>query len=84
MQFQYLKYFNGMEHIVLMLVLLVFVWVSPNIQQLFFHESAALNIREGSVVRWCPNKRWMVVVVLMAVVSILKLGQVSEFLYFQF
>ena len=83
-QFQYLKYFNGMEHIVLMLSLLVFVWIAPNIQQLFYHESAALNIREASRLQWRPNKRWLVVVLLMAVISILKLGQVSEFLYFQF
>ena len=84
MQFQYTKYFNGMEHIVLMLALLTFVWLSPNIQQIFYHESAALNVRDGSRLRWRPNKRWLTAVLLMAVVSILKLGQVSEFLYFQF
>jgi D-alanyl-lipoteichoic acid acyltransferase DltB (MBOAT superfamily) len=84
LQFQYTKYFNGMEHMVLMLALLAFVWLSPNIQQIFYHESATLNVRDGSRLRWRPNKRWLVVVLLMAVISILKLGQVSEFLYFQF
>jgi len=84
MRFQYLEYFNGKDHVILMSVLLMIVWFMPNIQQLFNIKPAIIDVIEGSSLQWRPNKRWLFLTVVVAVLSILKLGQVSEFLYFQF
>lgn len=84
LRFEYLEYFNGIDHVLLMTVLTIFVLALPNIHQLFVRHSAVLNPPEEANILWKPNKKWLAFVTIIAVVSILKLGQVSEFLYFQF
>ena len=84
LRYQYLEHFNGMEHVILMVSLLMFVWLSPNIHQLFTRTPAVMESLEPSVIAWHPNKWWACITVIIAVISILKLGYVSEFLYFQF
>lgn len=84
MRYQYLSYFNGIDHVLLMTALLLFVLFSPNVHQLFYHTPAVINPPDPSNISWRPEKKWMIIIMLAAVTSILKLGQVSEFLYFQF
>lgn len=84
LRYRYLEYFNGLEHVLLMAVILMFVWLSPNVHQLFVKHPAILNSLEPSIIKWSPSKKWMIIITFLAVISILKLGQVSEFLYFQF
>ena len=84
MQYQYIQYFNGLDNVLLISGLLLFVWISPNLQQLFYRAPAVVTALEPGVIAWQSNKKWLGFVVIIAVVSILKLGQVSEFLYFQF
>ena len=84
LQYQYVKYFNGLENLLLMLVLIVFVWFAPNLQQLFVRHPAVTDPLKPAYMQWRPNRKWGAFIILIAVVSILKLGQVSEFLYFQF
>lgn len=68
----------------LMLFLLVSVWLLPNVHQLFHQYSVALYSPEQSRLRWMPDKRWVAVITVVALLAIVKLGHVSEFLYFQF
>jgi hypothetical protein len=44
----------------------------------------ALSGRFTGRFKWQPNWRWGLWIGLLAIISILKLGEVSEFLYFQF
>ncbi len=84
LSFQYLKYFNGFEHISLMAVLMLFVMKAPNVHQLFIEYSAVIDPPVAGRMRWKADNRWLVFIIILAVASILKLGQASEFLYFQF
>ncbi|GMR15826.1 MAG: MBOAT family protein [Gammaproteobacteria bacterium] len=84
MQYHYVEYFNGIENLLLMLVLMLFVWFVPNLQQLFVRYPAIIDSLQPGSIQWRPNKKWNLFIILISVVSILKLGQVSEFLYFQF
>lgn len=84
MRFQQLAYFNGMDHTILMVVLLLVVWFMPNIHQVFNNSPAALGVAGRSNIVWKPNYKWLVIVIISAVISILKLGEITEFLYFKF
>jgi len=84
MRFQYVEHFNGLANLLGMLLILLVVWLLPNVQQLFYRFPAALNSPENYRILWQPDWKWLFVIVVTAVISILKLGQVSEFLYFQF
>ncbi|MCW8922098.1 MAG: MBOAT family protein [Gammaproteobacteria bacterium] len=84
MRYQYLQYFNGMEHMALIGIFLASVFMMPNSQQIFHMHSAVIDPPKPGKLMWQPNKRWATLIILIAVASILKLGEVSEFLYFQF
>jgi len=84
MSFQYLKHFNGFEHISLMAILMMFVMTAPNVQQLFIGNSAVIDPPAAARMQWRADNRWLAFIMLLAVASILKLGQASEFLYFKF
>jgi alginate O-acetyltransferase complex protein AlgI len=84
MRFQYVDHFNGIENLVGMMLLLMAVWFLPNVQQLFQRSPAALGYLEKSWITFKPDRKWLFIIIVTAVISILKLGQVSEFLYFQF
>ncbi len=84
LSFQYLKYFNGFEHMSLMAVLMLFVMKAPNVHQLFIEYSAVIDPPVAGRMRWKADNRWLVFIIILAVASIFKLGQASEFLYFQF
>ena len=69
-------------------LLIIFNW--PTTQQIMYKFQPALNFTEKKVpscwnnFTWHPNTAWSFVISLIAVLSILHLGSISEFLYFQF
>ena len=69
-------------------LLIITYW--PTTQQIMNKFQPALNIPQEKRVSWWteftwrPNTAWGIIVSLMAVISILQLGSISEFLYFQF
>ena len=79
------------QGILWLLVLLVVVWYVPNTQQLLYLYRPALDTypdldeqyRKPRLF-WRPTLVWSLATAILAVVSILSLTQISEFLYFQF
>lgn len=71
-------------------VCLLLVWLMPNTYQMTKNEAPVLDesglLVEGRATRlqWYSDRRWLMIIALMALVSILNLNNVSEFLYFQF
>lgn len=87
LQFGYTKHFKGFRDIAIILFLIAFTWLLPNTHQLLhkFHPlQPSLAPQSSSFLQWQPNKKWLVFIWVIAIVSILKLSDVSEFLYFQF
>ncbi|MEN9580477.1 MAG: hypothetical protein RJA70_3486 [Pseudomonadota bacterium] len=77
--------------ILLAACMLVIVWVAPNTQEIVARpESAALPplrlpvLPSFPALRWRPTWRWAVVMAVAAFIGIMKLDQVSEFIYYQF
>lgn len=84
LEFGYPDQFNGLANVVGMLVILLFVFTVPNVQQLMHRYKVAINPPSASTLTWAPDLRWGLLIGFMALLSILRLGHVSEFLYFQF
>jgi len=84
MTFDYLENFKGLGSISTILILLLFVWYVPNVLQIMSRYPLALNGPTSGRIKWQPNWRWGAWVGLLGTISILKLSEVSEFLYFQF
>ena len=84
LEFGYTGQFNGLANVVGMLVILLFVFTAPNVQQLMNRYQVAINPPSVSTLAWAPDLRWGLLVGFMALLSILRLGHMSEFLYFQF
>ena len=84
---------DDLKLVVLIPVLLLVCWLAPNSQEItrHFHPALLPKSFEGSVkgrfaeaLAWRPNTAWSVVIGCAAVLSILGLTSVSEFIYFQF
>lgn len=61
------------------------VWCLPNAQQLLHDERPALQSSERPARwQWRPNLRWFVFTALLLASALKEIGDVSEFLYFQF
>lgn len=63
------------------------VWFAPNTQQIMANFNPALNFSENSATKrllWRPTQAWLIPCVLCAVVAILSISELSEFIYFQF
>ena len=84
LEFAYIDQFNGFENMFGMLILLMIVWYAPNVQKIMSQYPLALSEPLAGRIKWQPNWRWGMWIGLLAIISILKLGAVSEFLYFQF
>ena len=84
LQFGYPQSFNGLENVIGMLVLMLFVFLAPKVQQLMARYPVALNSPGSSRLSWQPDLKWGLLIGLFALIAILKLGELSEFLYFQF
>jgi len=72
------------------MVCMVLIWVMPNAYQLMsaetpvLDESGLLAESKGSRLQWYAGKKWLAATILLALVAVLSLNNVSEFLYFQF
>ncbi len=69
--------------------LLIIVWVAPNTQQIMASYRPAFEICDtyvGTKIRlqWHCNRIWGVIIGTMALLSVLNMHRISEFLYFQF
>jgi hypothetical protein len=84
LEFGYPGQFNGLANLVGMIVILLFVFTAPNVQQLMNRYPVAINPPAASTLVWAPDLRWGLLIGFMALLSILRLGQMTEFLYFQF
>jgi D-alanyl-lipoteichoic acid acyltransferase DltB (MBOAT superfamily) len=84
LQFGYPQNFNGLANVIGMLALMLFVFLAPNVQQLMARYPAALEPPEPSRFSWQPDLKWGMLIGIFALIAILKLGELSEFLYFQF
>ncbi|OSZ73280.1 MBOAT family protein [Hydrogenophaga sp. IBVHS1] len=61
------------------------VWFFPNSQEILAdHQPALASVTTNSRIRWRPTLLWTVLIALSLFKAILDMGQVSEFLYFQF
>ena len=77
--------FQGNKQLMQTLLWLLVAWLLPNSQTLMRHYKVTVDkLTDTSRIAFTPNMGWLVFVYLIAVVSILNLGGVSEFLYFQF
>jgi alginate O-acetyltransferase complex protein AlgI len=67
---------------------LIFVWIMPNVLQLFEKEGASLTkVKAASPFisyRWSPNLFWSFLAVFLFLMSVFFLGGTTEFLYFNF
>ena len=66
-------------------VLWILVWFTPNTQQIMADYQPAFEfVESNSSLRWRPNFFWTIVTAIVFLYSLKQMGQVSEFLYFQF
>ena len=70
------------------LPLLLACWIFPNTQQIMRKFKPAINYRddlgETYLIQWKPNRIWSLGVLTLAVLCLLNMTGISEFLYFQF
>jgi alginate O-acetyltransferase complex protein AlgI len=71
--------------------LVFFVWLAPNTQELMRHYRPALDFSMRTTGRnpldrlaWHPTALWGILLAAMAIISILSMSRVSEFIYYQF
>jgi alginate O-acetyltransferase complex protein AlgI len=86
-EFMPLAYFAGTQDLVIIGLVLAAIWLLPNTQQLLASHRPTLATDEvvtSGKFQWRPSPGWLVVIFLMGLISILKLSEMSEFLYFQF
>ena len=77
--------FQGNKQLSQTLLWLLAAWLLPNCQTLMRDYKVTTDeVTERSRIVFKPNAAWLVFIYVLAVVSILNLGGVSEFLYFQF
>jgi hypothetical protein len=78
--------FGGVADIFIIALLTASVWVLPNTHQIFGRAQKVLAGRSWQLktLRWQPNTRWAVALSFLAVLALLRLESVREFLYFQF
>jgi alginate O-acetyltransferase complex protein AlgI len=70
------------------LPLLLACWILPNTQQIMRKFEPAVNFledpRDPSFIEWKPNRAWSLAVLVMAILCLINMTGISEFLYFQF
>jgi hypothetical protein len=91
--FQFNSGYLAPEHYLKVGILFFWIWILiawPTTQQVMKNFEPAIDFNPenqgilASKPTWQPNALWSVLIGIMAVVSILHLGSISEFLYFQF
>ena len=79
--------FGGFPQLRWLLGCALVVWLAPNTQQIMRSFRPALGIEPDHVDHWWlwrPTKLWLAASVIVAVLAVLSLTEVSEFIYFQF
>ncbi len=83
-QFADSDYFKGGRDVLIMGLLLTLVWRAPNTQELMADHFPLAADKASTTLRWRPTRAWAMLLSGAALFSVLRLSQVSEFLYFQF
>jgi D-alanyl-lipoteichoic acid acyltransferase DltB (MBOAT superfamily) len=89
-EFQNLPTFKGGGQINFILVSLIVVWAMPNTQQILGAFRPALNLPQdvaqaaGRPWQWRPTRAWLAAGIAAAVIAMLNISELSEFIYFQF
>ena len=79
--------FNSGKLPLRLLICFIIVWCLPNTQDFFSRFNPVLNMTEKKEVKWWqwqPNHIWLLIFSILAASGILSLGELSEFIYFQF
>ncbi len=86
-----MEYFHGIEQFGEIVLLIMYVTLLPNTQQILWNYHPAFETYRGEVLRssysyfeWHPTSLWAIFSTLILFISILAITRVSEFLYFQF
>lgn len=86
-----LSFYMNNYRFYILLISFVIVWSMPNTQQFTAEYKPALETYPNEVKNyfckrclWQPIKRWAFILCIMGLMAILSLGQVSEFIYYQF
>jgi len=90
-KFQNIELFFGYQEILYLLFLLVIIWLLPNTQQFMcrhhkYSEIYKVNphVKFFAWLEWDYTHFWAIAVGILALISVLHLTRISEFLYFQF
>lgn len=70
-----------------LLITLLLVWLAPNTQQIMQNFRPALDTPNGMRVTrliWKPNYKWALIHAFVAMIALMSLSELSEFIYFQF
>ncbi|MDP2761582.1 MAG: MBOAT family protein [Sideroxyarcus sp.] len=70
----------------LLILMLAIVWIAPNTQQVMHKFKPALDVSAGMQCKfaWSPAPAWLIGTLAIAVLGIISISKLSEFLYFQF
>lgn len=86
-----LAYIDNPLHVGIVMLLVIGTWLLPNSMQILYDQTPALDIYRGGMKRcqwaWCqwrPNFLSAITFSIVALISILSMFKVQEFLYFQF
>ncbi len=90
--FHVMRYFEGSNEVVHIILALLMVWLAPNVQQMMDRCTPYLNIMAKGKklpaapawLTWRPSYLWAIALVVCALVSLLSMSRASEFIYFQF
>ncbi|HOX15128.1 MAG TPA: MBOAT family protein [Smithellaceae bacterium] len=90
--FHMMRYFEGSNEVVHIVIALLIVFLAPNIQQMMERCMPYLNIMAKgnklpappSLLTWRPSYLWAIILVACAMASLLSMSRASEFIYFQF
>ena len=90
--FQTMRYFEGSNEVIYIILALLIVFLAPNVQQMMDRCIPYVNIMAKekklpappSWLIWRPSYFWAIVLILCALASLLSLSRASEFIYFQF
>jgi len=88
-EFRNTETFNAGKEPIRILFCMVIVWLLPNTQQIMGRFKPALGLPEQSESppawwQWRPSGAWLGLIVTLAMLGILSLNEISEFIYFQF
>jgi len=85
------KLFTGVQQVGVLILLILTAVIFPNTQQVMRRYRPAFETYRGEIPRlqfrwleWRPQLLWSLTIALLAVVALLNLSRISEFLYFQF